>query len=94
MASFSKSTTGTTRAVFSDAARVRFQTSDEPMIAVDPATGITLTYRHEPPLGNMLRLTGGPLGQGALVLSCDEQDLEQIARQTLDRIAALSKDMH
>lgn len=64
------------------------------MIAVDPVTGITLTYRHEPPHGNMLRMTGGPLGQGAVVLCCDEQDLERIARHTLDQIAARPKDMH
>jgi hypothetical protein len=79
MADAIASTTGKTRAVFSDAARVRFREADEPMLATDPATGVTLSYRFEAHVGGVLRLTGGRIGQGTLAVGCDEHDLNVVA---------------
>ncbi len=80
--------TSKSRAVFSDAARDRFSTSDLPIMAVDDDTGVTLTYRFEPHAGGMLRLTGGPIGAQVIVVGCEEPDLNLVATLLIDGLKA------
>ncbi|HRD78061.1 MAG TPA: hypothetical protein PK264_19325 [Hyphomicrobiaceae bacterium] len=72
------------RAVFSDAARVRLETTDEPIQAHDSVTGIDLHYRFETHAGGVLRLTGGPIGEGTLAVGCEPESLNLIATILLD----------
>lgn len=84
MADVTKSSTVLTRAVFSDAARVRLMTTDEPITAHDPATGCTLSYRFEAHVGGVLRLFDGPLGDRVLAVGCDPYTLDLVAGLLLD----------
>jgi len=76
------------RAVFPHAARVAFHEADQPLYAHDPATGVDLTYRYEPLIGGVLRLTGGTVGHRTIALGCDEDDLERVAGLLLDGVRA------
>ena len=76
------------RAVFSDAARARLETTDEPIRAHDPATGIDLHYCFETHAGGVLRLTGGPIGQGTLAVACEPESLNLVATLLLDGLNA------
>jgi hypothetical protein len=79
MAKTSSSITGTTRAVFSDAARVRLMATDMPITALDPETGCSLNYRFEAHAGGVLRLTEGALGDKVLAVACEPEDLNLVA---------------
>lgn len=76
------------RAVFPHAARVAFHETDQPLRAHDPTTGVDLTYRFEPGIGGVLRLTGGAIGDRTLTLGCDEADLESVAGLLLEGLQA------
>ncbi len=76
------------RAVFPHAARVAFHEGDQPLITHDPTTGVDLSYRFEPGMGGVLRLTGGAIGDRTLTLGCDEADLESVAGLLLEGLRA------
>jgi hypothetical protein len=74
------------RAVFSDAARVCFQISDQPIRSYDTETGVSLTYRFETHAGGVLRLSGGALMDQSVSVACDIADLNLIATLLVDGI--------
>jgi hypothetical protein len=84
MAKSTLSITGTTRAVFSNAARVAFQDCDQPMTALDNVTGCALTYRFEAHAGGTLHITNGVLGRKVLMVACDFNEVDRIAALLLD----------
>lgn len=73
------------RRVFSDAALARLD-FDEPVSAMDPATGILLHYRFEPDVGGVLRLFGPALGIAPIVVGCTANDINTVSTLLLDGI--------
>jgi hypothetical protein len=80
-----------TRAVFSDAARVCYLSSDQPIHAADAETGLSLTYNFEAHAGGVLRLYGGALGERTLAMACDPDDLNLITTLLVDGIKVSMK---
>jgi hypothetical protein len=91
MVDLSKNITGKARAVFSDAARVRLLTTDTPIVAVDPVSDCTLSYRFEH-AGGILRITDGCLGRDVVAVGCDPDDLNLVATLLLDGLAMTRPD--
>ncbi len=89
MANVRSSITGKARAVFSDAARVRLLTTDTPIVAVDPVTDCTLSYRFEH-AGGVLRITDGCLGRDVVAVGCEPDDLNIVATLLLDGLRTSS----
>lgn len=72
------------REIFSRAALAHFETTDHPIHAVDPLTGIALIYRFEEGCGGVLTCYDGPLGNATHTSPVPLHALNEVASNLCD----------